>query len=201
MSDQPSHRFRGRVQSKGWHADPGDPATPGETWGWRGTVVDRPRLPWFGLFLVLLGVLLLIEQVIPAAHALGSGLVVAVGVALLVASFVNRRRWQLYAGAVLTAVSLPALLQDLGVIHRVPGWGTLFLGGAFLVVALIRVTRRGGLGWQLILGVFLAVVGGLEVAQREIPGFPSLGNIFWPVLILAVGVRIVFQAVRRRTRS
>lgn len=201
MSDQPSHRFRGRAERTVPHPDPTHPATPGETWGWSGTVGDRPRLPWFGLFLVLLGGLLLIEQVNPAARALGSGLVVAVGAAMIIASIVNRRPWQLYAGAILTAVSLPGLLQDLNVIHRVSGWGTFFLGGAFLVIALIRVGRRGGLGWQLILGVFFTVVGGIEVAQREIPGFPSVGNLFWPVLILALGLWLVLRAVRGSTRS
>jgi hypothetical protein len=159
---------------------------------------DRRRLPWFGVFLVLFGALLLIEQVVPGARVLGSGLVVAVGVALLIAWAANRSVWQLYAGAILTAVSLPSLLQDLNVIHEGPGWGTLFLGIAFLLIAIVRAGARGGMGWQLIIGGVLAIVGGAQVAEREIANFPSLERLVWPALILIVGVMLVARSVGQR---
>jgi hypothetical protein len=163
-----------------------------------GIVGDRPRLPWFGVFLVLFGGLLLLEQVIPGTRAIGSGLVVAIGVALLIAWGVNRHAWQLYAGAILTAVSLPSLLQDLRVIHEGQGWGTLFLGVAFLLIALIRAGTRGGIGWQVIIGAVLTVVGGAQVAEREIPNFPSLERLVWPALILAVGLALVLRSMNAR---
>ena len=163
MTDRPDGQFRGRIPGTG---TPPPAGAPGEPWGWTRVVDDRRRVPLLGIFLVLFGSLLIIEQLFPAARALGSGLVVAVGVALLVSWVLNRSIWELYAGAVLTAVSLPTLLQDLNVIHEGPGWGTLFLGIAFLAIALVRAGASGGLGWQLILGGILTVVGGVQVAER-----------------------------------
>ena len=127
MSDQPDGRFRGRVSGQGQPSGSTGPTGPtGPTtgrawsadWGWNPGADLRPRLPLFGVFLVIFGALLLVEQVVPGTRALGSGFTVAVGVALLIASVVNRRTWQLYAGAIVTAMSLPTLLQDLRVIHE-----------------------------------------------------------------------------------
>lgn len=200
MSPQPDGQFRGRIPGTGdpsWSGGAGGPGRPGGPWGWT-DMVDRPRVPWFGIFLVLFGALLLLEQLVPGARLLGSGFVVAVGIALLVASAVNRRTWQLYAGAILTAVSLPALLQDVDVIHDGQGWGTFFLGVAFLAIALFRWGARGGVGWQAIVGGVFAVLGGAQVAEREIPNFPSLGQLAWPTLILVVGLILVVRSLGAR---
>ena len=195
MTDRPDGQFRGRIPGTG---TPPPAGAPGEPWGWTRVVDDRRRVPLLGIFLVLFGSLLIIEQLFPAARALGSGLVVAVGVALLVSWVLNRSIWELYAGAVLTAVSLPTLLQDLNVIHEGPGWGTLFLGIAFLAIALVRAGASGGLGWQLILGGILTVVGGAQVAEREIPNFPTLERLVWPALILVLGLALVLRSTGRR---
>src|SRR5690242_13629859 len=106
MSEQPEGQFRGRIPGTGQPGSTGDRAAsggPAEWWGWPGVTDARQRLPWFGLFLVLFGSLLLLEQLVPGSRALGSGFVVAVGVALLISWFVNRRPWALYAGTILTA--------------------------------------------------------------------------------------------------
>jgi hypothetical protein len=164
-------------------------------WGWGRVVDERPRLPWFGVFLVLFGAFLLVEQLVPGARAAGSALVVAVGVALLVSWVVNRQVWELYGGAVLTALSLPSLLQDLNLIDNGQGWGTLFLGIAFLLIAAIRAASSGGAGWQLIIGAILAVIGGAQVAEREIPNFPSTERLLWPAIILVIGLVLVLRSM------
>jgi hypothetical protein len=194
MSQQPDGQFRGRIPGTG---APGGPGGPGAPWDWS-SVVDRPRLPWFGVLLVLFGGLLLLEQVVPGSRIVGSALVTAVGVALLIAWAVNRHVWQLYAGAILTVLSLPSLLQDLNVIHGGQGWGTFFLGIAFLAIALFRWGSRGGLGWQAFVGGVLAVIGGAQVAEREIPNFPSLERLAWPALILVVGLLLVMRSLSAR---
>jgi len=198
MSEQSEGGFRGRIPGSG---DPaGNPSTggPGGPWGWGRVADDRPRLPLFGVVLVLFGGLLLIEQVLPDARIVGSGLVVAVGLGLLAAWLVGRRVWQLYAGAILTAISLPALLSDVGLIREGQGWGTLFLGIAFLAIGLVRAGTRGGFGWQMAFGVVLTVIGGAQVAEREIPSFPALGRLLWPALILLVGLVLVMRSASRR---
>ena len=200
MSDQPGGTFRGRIPGEGKPGASSGPESRGEAWGWSRVTDNRRPVPWFGVFLILFGGLLLIEQFIPGARAVGSGLVVAVGVALLMAWLVNRKVWQLYAGAILTAASLPSLLQDLDAIRGGPGWGTLFLGIALLAIALIRGRVGSGIRWQLVLGVILAAVGGAQVAEREIPNFPSVTNLLWPAFILLVGLILVLRALRGRSR-
>ena len=162
MSESTEGQFRGRVDT---HA-----------WGWSRVVDDRPRIPWFGVFLVLFGGLLLVEQVVPGARAAGSALVVAVGVALLMAWTVNRRVWELYAGAILTAISLPSLLQDLSVISTGQGWGTLFLGIAFLGIAIVRAFSGGGIGWQVLLGGSSPWSAETRSPSARSPIFPSLAG-------------------------
>jgi hypothetical protein len=203
VNDQPDGRFRGRVSGQGQASGAAGPTGPAvgrawaADWGWNPGADLRPRLPWFGVFLVIFGALLLIEQVVPGTRALGSGFTVAVGVALLIASVVNRRTWQLYLGAIVTAVSLPTLLQDLRIIHEGGGWGTLFLGVALLAIALARAASRAGWGWQLVVGAILAFSGGTQVAEREWPDFPSLDRLVWPALILLLGLALVLRSARR----
>src|SRR5690349_5856869 len=105
MSQQADGEFRGPIPGTGGSGSAGGrPPTwnsmgrPGGPWDLSGAM-GRPRLPWFGVFLVLFGGLLILEQLVPGTRAVGSGLVVAAGVALLIAWAVNRHVWQLYAGA------------------------------------------------------------------------------------------------------
>jgi hypothetical protein len=143
MADQPGGEFRGRVQ----RVDTGD------DWSWNRIDDDRPRLPLIGVFLIILGAVLLLGQVVPGVRFAGSGLVVAVGIGMI-ALWATRRVGviALYAGMILTALSLPNLLRDLGVISGGNGWGTLFLGLGFIAIALLRASNRGGTGWQMIVG-------------------------------------------------
>ncbi len=132
---------------------------------------------------------------------IGAGLVVAIGIVLLISWGINRRPWELYGGTALIAIGLPPLLTDLRVIDGGPGWGTFFFGIALLVIAAMRAAAQGGVGWQAILGGILTVVGGAQVAQRQIADFPELDRLFWPVVILVIGVAIVYRSARARRCS
>lgn len=182
MSDQPGGEFRGPVQRT-------------DDWSWQRIDADRPRLPLIGIFLVIFGGLLLLGQFFPGARLLGSAVVVGVGIAL-VAAWLARRAGvvALYAGVVLTALSLPNLLRDLGMISAGGGWGTLFLGLGFIAIALLRASQRGGTGWQMILGVVLAVIGGVQVIWRELPGSPTIDGLLWPLVILVAGVWLISRS-------
>src|SRR6266496_1335023 len=92
------------------------------TWNWGHDADARPGLPWIGIFLVIFGALLLLEQVAPEFRAAGSLVVLAFGLAFLVSWLANRRTAALYVGAIVTALSLAGVLTDLNVISG-EGWG------------------------------------------------------------------------------
>ena len=94
----------------------------------------------------------------------------------------------LYVGAIITALTLPDVLASANVIDGGEGWGTLFLGIAFLIIAAIRAVQRGGWGWQLVFGGLLVLTGSSTVA-RHVAGFPAIGQYAWPLALIALGDR------------
>lgn len=165
------------------------------TWTWGDEDVRR-GLPWIGVFLVVFGAILLLGQAYPDAHILGSALTTALGVALL-ASWATGRGWGLYPGLLITAYSLPSLLVDLGALPAGSGYGTFLFGVGLLGVAAMRWRARRTWGWQLIVGGILALAGGSDIATRLWPGFPGLGVLVGPILLVAIGLFIIARAVRR----
>jgi len=160
-------------------------------YGWQWTHEDDrgPRLPWIGIFLVVLGGLLLLDRVLPEYRSLGNVVVLAAGLAFLVLWLVNRGTLALYAGAFLTAAAVPGLLEGLGIIAG-PGLGTLAFGMALLFVAVVRVAGGGGLGWQMLLGVILVALGGSQLA------LPDLAGLILPLLLVALGLVMVTRGRR-----
>ena len=167
---------------------PGD-ARRGEVityeWQWGPDERQRPGLPWVGIFLVVFGALLLLERVVPQFRLAGSAFLLAVGIVFLVRWAVERGSPSLYAGAIITALALPNVLEASGIL-RGPGLGTLCLGLAFVFIAAVRYAGRGGIGWQAWLGALLVVIGGAQVA------LPGLGGLVLPALLVLFGVLLVF---------
>lgn len=159
-------------------------------WGW-GDEERRPGLPWIGVFLVVFGGLLLLERAVPQFRFAGSAFVVAIGIVFLIRWAIERRMGFLYAGAIITALALPGTLQGLGVPAN-EGLGTLCLGIAFVFIALVRWQSGGGVGWQAWLGAILTVLGATRIAM------PQLGDLFFPALLIALGVLLVFRGLERR---
>ena len=162
---------------------------------WQWTEGDRrPGLPWIGIFLLVFGALLLLQNLYPELEAAGSLFFVAVGVAFLISWLVRRGTGSLYAGAIITALAVPPALTSLDVISG-PGWGTLSLGIAFLFIALVRAAGGGGWGWQAWVGGILAILGATSIT------FPAFGDLFWPLLLLTVGAILVVASLRRGPRG
>ncbi len=180
MAQRPGEPLRGEVIDGSVHA---------YSWEWTdiGGPRGRSRLPWFGIFLIVFGALLLLQQAFPAVQAAGSILFLAVGVAFLVSWAVNRGTGSLYLGAIITALAAPGILEATGVASG-PGVGTLCLGSAFLFLALVRAASRAGWGWQAVLGVILVVIGGSALAV------PGLGDLAWPLLLVVLGLIVVARA-------
>lgn len=169
------------------------PPEPGpiRTYGWEwGREEDRrPQLPWIGIFLVVYGALLLLTRFAPQYVVGGNLLVLAAGLAFLIAWLVRRGTFALYAGTFLTASAVPGLLASAGYDFG-QGFGTLCYGIAFLFIALVRVSRSGGLGWQAIIGVLLVALGGSELA------LPDAASVVLPILLVALGIVLLTRGRR-----
>jgi len=162
-------------------------------WRWGADEQRRPGLPWIGIFLVVFGGLLLLEQALPQYRGLGNIAILAAGIASLIAWALRRGTIALYAGAFLTALAAPGTYEaatgtDLG-----PGWGTLCFGLAFLFIAVVRSVRGGGWGWQLMWGSILALLGAVEILQ------PDISGIALPLIIVAIGVLLLVGSRNRAT--
>jgi hypothetical protein len=158
-------------------------------WEWGPDEARRPGLPWIGIFLLVFGGLLLLQQLVPEARSIGSVVVLAVGLAFLVKWIVDRGTGSLYAGAIITALATPGLLQVIGI--EADGVTTFSLGVAFLFIAAVRFAGSGGWGWQLWLGGLLALLGGVSIAS------PSLSGLLLPGAVIALGIVIIIRGMGR----
>ena len=162
------------------------------TWEWGPDQARRPGLPWIGIFLLVFGALLLIQQLYPGAEALGSVLVLAIGVAFLIKWAVDRGTGSLYAGAIITALAAPGVINAAG--FDVDGLGTFCFGVAFLFIAAVRAASGGGWGWQAIFGGLLVLLGGANMLT------PDVGGLLLPLALVALGAVLVFGGSRRGMR-
>jgi hypothetical protein len=153
-------------------------------WRWGADERRRPGLPWLGIFLVVFGAVLVLDRVVPQFETAGSAFLLAVGLVFLARWVLERGGGSLYAGALITALALPGVLEGSGIV-RGSGLGTLCLGLAFLFIAAVRAATRGGVGWQAWLGGVLVVIG---LASLAIPG---LGPLVIPAVLVALGVMLV----------
>jgi hypothetical protein len=154
------------------------------SWEWGPDQTRRPGLPWIGIFLLVFGGLLLVQQLYPDAKAFGSLLVLAIGLAFLIRWAMTRGTGSLYAGAIITALAVPGALTEAGLARE--GLGTLSLGVAFLFIAAVRAASGGGIGWQAWFGGLLALLGAVNLVT------PEVGGLIVPGILIALGVALVF---------
>jgi hypothetical protein len=167
---------------------PPDDLAPGVTyheWRWGSDEQRRPGLPWIGVFLVVFGGLLLLEQALPQYRGLGNVLLLAAGIASLIVWAIRRGSVALYAGAFLTALAAPGTYEAATGTNLGPGWGTLCFGLAFLFIAVIRSLRGGGWGWQLMWGSILGLLGAVEILQ------PDISGIAFPLILVVIGILLL----------
>lgn len=169
---------------------PGDGGVHVYTWEWGPDQTRRPGLPWIGIFLLVFGGLLLLQQLYPEFEAVGSVLVLAVGLAFLIKWAVDRGTGSLYAGAIITALAAPGVINALG--YDADGLGTFCLGVAFLAIAAIRAQSGGGSGWQAWFGGLLALLGGVNMLT------PEIGGLIVPIGLVLVGALLVFGGLGDR---
>lgn len=170
---------------------PGERTVRAYTWEWGPDEARRPGLPWIGIFLLVFGALLLIQQLYPQAQSLGSLVVLAVGIAFLVKWAIDRGTGSLYAGAIITALAAPGIVNALG--YDVDGLGTFCFGVAFVFIGAVRAASGGGVGWQLWFGGLLMLLGGVNMIT------PEIGGLIVPLALLILGAVLVFGGAGRRT--
>ena len=169
---------------------PSEPDVRVYGWRWGPDEQRRPGLPWIGVFLLVFGAILLIEQALPEYSRIGDTALLAAGLASLVVWVLRRGTIALYAGAFLTALALPGTIEGLQGGDLGPGWGTLFFGLAFLFIAAVRSWRGGGVGWQALYGGVLILIGGSQIAK------PDMAALAWPILLVVVGAILLFRGSR-----
>ena len=152
---------------------------------------------WLGGGLVALGIYLVLAAWLPAVAAVGSAAVALVGATLLGAGLTRRLgSWAVYIGALVLAVGIVRLAGALGLLPG-GGWTTLAIGIAFLGLAGYRATQ--GRGWRplAVFGGMLGVIGGIQALGGVISGFPTLGELVLPALLVGAGAVVLARATRR----
>ena len=167
---------------------PGQPEWTGWTWARRGW-----NFPWLGVLLVLVGVGLLVQYLVPGVGA-GTLILLAIGLAFFAAWLIGRSWIAMVPGLLILALAAARLIDDLG-IYTGPGTTALCLAGAFGLIWLIGYSRGQRGSWSL---WGLAVFGliGLVQASERIVGLPELGAL-WPIVVIVLGVLLLVAARRR----
>lgn len=177
----------------------GTPPGPGVravSWGISQAEAGRLGL-WFGLALVAFGGYLVFAELVPGIALLGSLAIAIIGGVLVGWHLAGRAgAWAVHAGVVLAGFGAARLIAEVAGLPSA-GWGTLGAGLGLLVIAVVRITRGEGVRWQAWVGGALAVFGGWGVLGATIPGFPTLGDLIVPGVLVLIGVAVLRRGVRQ----
>jgi hypothetical protein len=174
---------------------PPGPGVRAVSWGVSQAEAGRLGL-WIGLALVAFGGYLVLTEFFPGLALLGSAALAIAG-AVLVAWHLTGRAgaWAVHAGVILGGFGLARVVADLASLPPA-GWGPLGAGLGLLLIALVRVNRGEGVRWQAWVGGALVVFGGWGVLGTIIPGFPTLGDLVVPVVLVLIGVAVLRRGLR-----
>ncbi len=154
--------------------------------GWSAS--GRP-FPWFAILLLVLGVGLLIELIVPEL-GFGSLLMLAAGLAFGAAWLVGHVRGATMPALVLTAWGLARIGMDLGILVG-EGWTTLALGLAFLAGWALGPTQRVRRTWALVLGAVLGIIGLADVSDALSLDLDLV--VLVPLAMIAVGGYLILR--------
>ena len=157
-----------------------------QAWTWTS---GRRGFSWLGILLVVLGVALLVQQLLPGVtftSLLLAALAVAFGAAWLIGG------WK---GATLPTLALGAwagarILAELGYLTG-DGWSALFVGLALIAAWAIGQLQQVRRAWALWVGLALVVFGGAALTDV----LPGGWGVLWPLVLVGLGVYLL---ARRR---
>ena len=174
---------------------PSGPGVRVVSWGISQAEAGRLGL-WIGLSLVAFGGYLVLASFLPGMALLGSVALAILGVALVAWHLAGRAgAWAVHAGVVLGGFGIARVVAEIAGLPSA-GWGSLGAGLGLLLIALVRVTRGQGVRWQAWVGGALAVFGGWGVLGATIPGFPTLGDLIVPLVLVLIGVAVLRRGIR-----
>ena len=165
------------------------------SWGISQAEAGRLGL-WIGLSLLAFGGYLVLASFLPGVALLGSLALAILGGALVAVHLAGRAgAWAVHAGVVLGGFGAARLVAEIAGLPSA-GWGTLGAGLGLLLIALVRVTRGEGVRWQAWVGGALALFGGWGVLGATIPGFPTMGDLIVPLVLVLIGVAVLRRGFR-----
>ncbi len=200
-SDRPTGPGAGRSGTTGPGASRPETASAGPavravSWGFSQAQAGRLGL-WIGLALVAFGGYLVVASFVPGVALLGSLVLAILGGALVAWHLAGRAgAWAVHTGLVLAGFGAARLVAEVAGLPSA-GWGSLGAGLGLLVIAIVRVTRGEGVRWQAWVGGALAVFGGWGVLGATIPGFPTLGDLIVPVVLVLIGAAVLRRGTRQ----
>ncbi len=146
--------------------------------------------PWFAILLLVLGIGLLIEILLPDL-SFGSLIIFAAGIAFGAAWLFGHIVGATMPALVLTAWGLASIGRDFEVLTG-DGWNTLFIGVAFLIgwaLARYQGVRREYALW---IGVVLGLIG-LADTSDTLPFDVSFAVVI-PLVMIGLGAYLVWQS-------
>jgi len=149
-----------------------------------------PSIPWFAIFLVVLGLALLIELAFPDL-SFGSLVILAAGLAFGAAWLFGHVVGATMPALVLTGWGLASVLGDFEVLIG-DGWNTLFIGLAFLLgwgIGQVQQIRRQ---YALAIGIVLSVIGLADVSDA-LPFDLGIAIVI-PLVMIGLGAYLVWQS-------
>ena len=176
---QPAPSWRHRYQ-----ADAGGPEWRAWTWASTGHPV-----PWFGVLILVLGVGLLVEQLIPEL-SFGSLIILTLGGALAVAWLAGRSTAATVPALVLIAWGLSRIGSELGYLSG-EGWSLLFVGVALIVAWGVGRAQGIARDWALWVGIIIGLIG-LADAADTLP-FALDAAVIIPLALIGLGLWLIWR--------
>jgi hypothetical protein len=171
------------------------PEWSGWTWSSRGR-----SFPWLGILLVLIGVALLVEFLVPAI-SFTTLLLLAIALAFLAGWVLGGSRVAMVPGLLILALGVAELIEDMAVLGPagadVNGLWSVSLAIAFLAIWAIDFANKRRSRWPLWGAAIFGLIGFIQMSSR-FTGLPDFG-IFWPILIIGAGVVLLLGARQRAT--
>jgi hypothetical protein len=162
--------------------------------GWSWATSGR-SFPWLGMLLVAVGAGLLFQYFVPAI-SIATLFLVALAAVFLAGWLLGHSYFAAIPGLLIGAVAVARLLDELN-IYDGPGTTSLALAVAFLIIWAIGNSSARQRMWPLWGAATFGLVGVVQVAGR-LGSLPEL-NLFWPIVIIVVGV--IFLVANRRNRG